>query len=113
MFRAFLLFLLLVLPALATPKGLTPTAETARYHEALQVNLKTQAETAASLERKVTSLVWDEEQLAKTPAKILKDNYQRDLAEFAQFVGSIESVEKPSLDEVIKFRLQLKPDFEI
>ena len=98
---------------LARVERLTPGAETARYHEALLVNLKTQAETAASLEVKVTGLVWDEEQLAKTPAKNLKDSYQRHLAEFAQFVGSIESKEKPSLDEVIKLRLQLKPDFEL
>lgn len=97
----------------ARVEGLTPGAETVRYHEALLVNLKTQADTAVSLEVKVTSLVQDEEQLAKTPAKNLKENYQRHLAEFTQFLGSIESKEKPSLDEVIKLRLQLKPDFEL
>ena len=94
-------------------ESLTPPGEATRYHEALRAYLKIQVLNAERIDSQVSGLVSDEELLARVGGKRLDDEYKRHVGEFFQFVGTIDSVEKPSLDGVIELRQQLKPDFEL
>jgi hypothetical protein len=94
-------------------ESLTPPNEAAGYHEALRAHLEIQVQNACQTDYQVTTLVRDEELLASGRAKHLEEDYKRHMGEFYQFIGTIDSAEKPSLDRVIELRQQLKPDFEL
>jgi hypothetical protein len=94
-------------------ESLTAPSEAASHHEALNGYLRVQVQNAEKIAVKVDGLVRDEELLAQVGGTRLQDDYQRHRAEFFQFIETIEPLERPLLDHLIRLRLQLKPDFEL